>query len=315
MPVRSPSKTCHSVSDPNLSDLMVRQFFALNLRVQSEKTRRQYRFALADLEQLLGRPATIADLSDEVITRLVVHLRDVRNLHPRTCNDRRGRLNCLWRWLADKGFTTRRPTNVALPVPERSPDAWPREQLEQLMRACANANGSVGELPASVFWLAFHAVQWDTGARTGEMLDLRWEWLDWNTGWLRVPADARKGRRKPATYRLMPDTLGLLASFRKSSGLILGFELVPSRFYQLYKRLLIDAGLPSDRYSKPQKIRRSHASWLAAAGGNATDSLHHSDPKTTSRFYIDRTIAGGPAPSSLLPFRILQGDSDNKEST
>jgi integrase len=298
-----------------LIDLLEREYFALNLRIRDEKTRRQYRFAIGNFRDFLGRPPTIDDLDDDTITRLMIWLRDIRSLHPRTVNDRRGRINALWSWLANRGYTLRRPTNCALPVPTRTPRAWTREQLQQLMRACHESPGTFCGMPLSVWLVAFHALAWDTGARTTELLELRWEWIDWSTGWISVSADVRKGKRSDRVYRLLPDTLALLRSLQRHNGLVLGYDLHerqrdggpergPSRVHQIYKELLQRAGLPDSRYDQPQKLRRSHGSWLAAAGGDATASLGHSSPVTTRRSYLDPSIAA-PSPAERLPFRVL----------
>jgi integrase len=303
---------------PLLVDLMTKEYFALNVRIRDEKTKRQYRYALQNFAQFLGREPTLADLDDDTITRLMIWLRDFKQLHPRTVNDRRGRINALWTWLANRGITLRRPTNCPLEVPARTPRAWTREQLHQLIRACYDSPGTFCGLPLSTWLLAFHALAWDTGARTTELLELRWEWLDWSTAWLSVPANVRKARRSDRVYRLMPDTVALLRTFSKPLGLILEYDLHhayrqdgpergPSRVHQIYKELLQRAGLPASRYDQPQKLRRSHGSWLFAAGGDATASLGHSSPATTRRSYLDPSITA-PAPAERLPFRLL-GDA------
>ncbi len=124
------------------------------------------------------------------------------------------------------------------------------------------------------------------------------------TGLVEGPAAARKGGRFDATYRLMPDTLAVLEPFRRPEGLILYWDSCESRFYQLYRDLLIRAGLPSNRYCKPQRLRRSHASWLQAAGGDATASLGHQSPAVTRRAYLDASIIS-PGAAIALPFRVL----------
>lgn len=296
---------CKGVSmSPPLRDLCEKQYFALNVRIRDEKTRTQYRIALGNFRDFLGREGTLDDLTDDAMTRFIIWLRDVRELHPRTCNDRRSRLNALWTWLANREFLLRRPTNCPLEEPQRTPRAWTQDELRRLIRACHDSPGTIGPLPASTFWLAFHSLAWDTGARTSELLQLRWEWLDHGTGWVSVPAYARKGQKRDACYRLQPDTMAVLSTFRRPTGPILGWDYHASRFWQLYSELLTRAGLPNSRYDKPQKMRRSHGSWLAAAGGDATGSLGHLDSATTRQHYLDPRIVA-PSPSSQLPFRLL----------
>ena len=143
---------------PLLVDLMQHEYFALNVRIRDDKTKRQYRFALGNFRDFLGREPTIDDLDDDTITRLMIWLRDVRSLHPRTVNDRRGRINALWSWLANRGHLLKRPTNCPLDVPKRTPRAWTQDELRRLMAACQASPGVIGHLPASAFWTAFHCL-------------------------------------------------------------------------------------------------------------------------------------------------------------
>lgn len=60
--------------------------------------------------------------------------------------------------------------------------------------------------------------------------------------------------------------------------------------YHHLNQILLAAGIPADRRHKFHCMRRSHASWLHRAGGDATASLGHSDPAITRKFYLDRRI-------------------------
>ena len=73
-----------------------------------------------------------------------------------------------------------------------------------------------------------------------------------------------------------------------------------STFYNRLNRLLKAAHLPTDRRSKCHRVRRTHASYLTAAGGDATQSLGHSSPKTTAG-YLDPRICGTQRAVDLLP--------------
>lgn len=166
--------------------------------------------------------------------------------------------------------------------------------------------GSITNEPStgSAWRLALLALEWDTGCRASELLELRWEWLDWDRAWLIVPAAVRKGQRRDAAYGLMPDTMRLLASIRQPSGRILRWDLDRSRYYQLWKELLLAAGLPTGRHFKTQWLRRSFASHLQAGGGDATAALGHSSRSTTLNHYLDPTLTAARAGESM-PFRLL----------
>jgi integrase len=101
-------------------------------------------------------------------------------------------------------------------------------------------------------------------------------------------------------YPLKPETvdaLRLIRSPRRSRIFEICPETVPlerSRevFYKKYRRLVKDAGLPYVKgKSGPQKMRRTFASFIEAAGGNATRALKHTDRRVTEQSYLDPRIA------------------------
>jgi integrase len=60
------------------------------------------------------------------------------------------------------------------------------------------------------------------------------------------------------------------------------------------------AGLPTDAKSKFQRIRRSHATHLHIAGGDATASLGHSSDSITRRHYLDVRLLSRQSAEKLL---------------
>lgn len=291
-----------------LLDQALDQFFALG-RAPDRSTQLHYRRAVRWLGETIGRPANVADLSDDTLRATLTYLTNTRRQTPATANGARKCLASLWRWCRDRGLITTGPTIPKLKAPARTPRAWTREELQRLVQAAASSHGTICGMPARVWWLALLALEWDTGCRAGELLALRWEWLDWSRGWLIVPAESRKGQAVDGVYGLMDDTLSLLRSMRQPEGLILGWRHHRSRYWQLWTDLLRAAGLPSGRQSKTQCLRRSFASHLAIGGGNAQSALGHASGSTTARHYLDPSITTRPVGESM-PFRLLSlGDS------
>ena len=179
----------------------------------------------------------------------------------------------------------------------------------RLYRACRSYRGCLQGVPLALWWMGFHLVLWDTGERTTATLSMRWEWLDLTTGRLRVPAKSRKRGLKPALYQLTEPTLIVLRAFAKPKGPVFPCGKSQSSFYHRYERLLKKAGLPCDRSCKPQKMRRSFASWIAALGGDASAALMHDSPETTRKAYIDPLIAARP-PENRVLFRLDDGSQD-----
>ncbi len=292
----------------DIATLLETQFFLLRTGIRDEKTRAHYRRAVRWLGELLGRPARLDDLTDDHLSGVLQWLTVTRNQSATTANGARKCLACLWRWCRDRGLLTTGPTVEPLRTPIRTPRAWRREELSRLLAAARTSPGSIGGLPASTWWLTLLALSWDTGARAAELLSLRWEWIDWETGWLSVPAEARKGQHHDEVYGLADDTRELLASIRRPTGLVLGWTRDRSRYWQLWGDLLTRAGLPSDRRHKTQCLRRTFATWLEVGGGSATDALGHGSRATTTRSYLDPTLTRTRS-ADRLPFRLLAVDS------
>jgi integrase len=289
----------------DLSDFLEQQFFLLRSKTQDAKTYQHYRRAVRWLGEMLGRPALLEDLTDDHVAAAMKHLMTTRGQSAVTANGTHKCLCCLWRFARDKGLLSTGPTVSPLPTPRRTPRAWRREELARLVEAARNSTGAICGLPAGIWWSAVLAISWDTGVRAGELLSLRWDWLDFETGWLHVPAEARKGKHHDEVYGLAEDTLSLLKRMPRTTPLIFGWTTMHrSRYWQLWKELLKRAGLPATRYTATQCLRRTFATWLEVGGGSATDALGHSSRDITRRAYIDPTLTRARS-AERIPFRLL----------
>jgi integrase len=240
----------------------------------------------------LGHPATLADCTDVVLGRYLRWLVEVRGVKPQTANMYGKRIKAIWNWAARKHLVNQFPTIGNLPVAERDPVSWTEEELRALLKACGKQSGKIGSLRASDFWTAFHLVLWDGGERTGAMLAIQWSWIDFKRGYLTVPAEFRKGRIKPATYHLKPPTIAALKRIRgPEREAVFEWPFCVGTFQNKYRKLIESAGLRYvKRQTTPQQMRRTFASHLEAAGGNATKALKHSDRRCTEKSYLDPKI-------------------------
>lgn len=288
-----------------LSSMPLRKFVSdvylpQKIRVTSHKTREHYESVCTSMQRALLREPVVADVTDETICRTIRYL-ESRSLAPHTIQQRRNYMVAIANWCAKRGILPW-PAVDRYPVPRIVPKAWTLEQLSRLWKACDAFDGMYCGVRAALWWRAFHAVLWDTGERTAAVLAIRAEWIDLEAGTLEIPASVRKGGRTPMTYSLKPATVEavrpLVAFGRK---LVFNFPGCRATFYHHYTRLLKLAGLPSGRTHKPQKLRRTFASFLELAGGDATDALSHSNRKVTKEHYLDPAIVRKPPPNRLLP--------------
>lgn len=292
----------------NLADVLEKQYFLQQTRVSDEKTRIHYRRAVRRLGEMLGRAPLIGDLTDEHLAGLMQWEQMRRGVSPETANHSRKCLAALWRWCRDKDLIRGGPTVRPLKVPKRRPKALTEDELHRLVAAADRMPGTIGGLPARVWWLTLLQIEMDAGIRAGELLSLRWEWLDWETGYVHVPAEVRKGKSEDASYWLPPDTRQWLAPLRRPHGLILGFDRHVSRYYQLWDDLLEAAGLPPGRRQKTHALRRTFATALKKEGGDVTAALGHADEATARRYYLDPSASptrhAELIPEAMRPLRI-----------
>jgi integrase len=281
-----------------LTSFIEDHYFRLNPRIRSEHTRNQYRFAIKDLAESLGRVATFEDLTDDSVAGMMAHLQR-KGLAPKTINERRGRIHALWSWMAKRGLVRTWPTTPKIPEPVRIPRGWSRTQLNVLFGpAFERERVAIGGVPAPLWWKSLHFVEWDSGERISALLACEWTFLD--DGWLLVPAEVRKGQKRDMAYRLSSDTIALLSAIREPGRkFIWPWPYTPNYLWTRYKIIRQRAGLPTDRRSAFHRMRKSVASYYEAAGGNATELFQHTSRRVTMQ-YIDPTICPSRQASDIL---------------
>lgn len=276
------------------------RYFRCNLKIRSEQTRKIYRLTIKNLEVVVGHPPELSDLTDDNCAAMMLAMLDTGRAE-RTANERRARLHAFWTWLAKRGVVAKFPTTPALDIPQRAPLAWTKDELVKLIRACSQQEGKIGTLPANLWWTSLHLAMWDTGERISAMIGA--EWVHLQGEWLHLPARVRKGRKTDATYKLSAQTLAMLEKIRGDRPFIWSWPYVPMYLWVAYKKLRLKAGLPADRYSSFHRMRKSVASHLEAAGGDATEALGHASRSVTIRAYLDHRIAQREQPKDRL-FRL-----------
>jgi len=291
-----------SLVPQNLYDYFDRIYRPKKLLGKSARTARIYDLTFDRFAEFLERKPLLADLTEESIYGFLDwRLSAGRAYH--TVDKEADKLLALANYAARKRHIECFVDRPDLKPPEQPPTCWTRDQLVTLLEACRTAKGWFGGAPQSTWWLAFHYLCIATGERTEAMLSLRWDMLRGSI--LSVPANVRKGRRKAARYDLPPPVLEMLLQLKEYTvGNIFAapWKNVQSSFYKHYTQLLQRARLPTGRDFKPQKLRKTFASFLEAAGGDATSALGHVDRRTTKESYLDTSIteAGKESPGMLV---------------
>jgi integrase len=269
----------------------------LKLRGKSPRSVLLHQIAIRNFGRWLERPATLADLDDLTLARYL----DFRGTQvaPHTVERERNSLCAQWRLACDRGLLAVRPTIQPQPLPQKIPTAWTVAQLDRLFQAARHARGTVGPVPASVWFPALLTLAWESGERIGALLAAQRE--DLSGGRLAIHADARKGRREPKMHHLSAGCVAQLHAARAPGRPeVLWWPMALPSLYDRLHKILDDAGLRGKRVAFHQ-MRRSAATHLTAAGGDAQAFLGHLEPRTT-KAYIDPRILPQAAPAwSILP--------------
>lgn len=270
---------------------------------KSENTHRLYRNTISKFSRHLCRTPVIGDLNHKTVIHWLKFQLEHTTLQRATIEKDRHLLCALWRYCSRKRWAGAEPEIPKIEVPDRIPDTWSDDDMEEIVKACRRVEGTVGEADASLWWESLVRVIADSAERIGAVLQVRWSDLD-RDGWMTVRAEYRKRKSRDRRYKLRPETIEKLNELRKSAGSTkevfywpFGYNYIWNR----YKRILTKAGLSTSRRDKFHKIRRSTASAFEAAGGNATELLDHSDRKTTVQYYLDPKNMRRVQPADILP--------------
>jgi integrase len=223
----------------------------------------------------------LADLSKDDVARMHQRLRET----PVSANRAVALLSAILGWAEKIGERTD-GTNPCRHV-ERYPER-PRERLissEELARlgetlARAEADGIADWRAVALIRLLLF-----TGARLSEILTLRWEWIDTQAGWARLP-DSKTGAK---TLYFSAPALAVLAALPRREGnpYVLSGErpsapLAPPQ--KAWQRIRRAAGLPDLRI---HDLRHGFASTAVAAGDSlfiVGKLLGHRQASTTERY-------------------------------
>jgi len=266
------------------------------LKGVSARTVRLYGFTLSAWADLLGRQPEISDLDELSVARFLARRLEARSTA--TAAKDRAQIRALWEFAARRGLTDRWPQIRPIRVPERVPMAWTTEELQRLLDAAGERQGAIAGVPAGKWWRAALLACYDTGERIAAILGV--EWRDVTSRGLMFRAENRKGSTRDLWRPITQTCHEAIEATRTDRVLVWEWDRCPSNLWRHLGMICRAAGLPDDRGSKFHRIRKTHASYAAAAGLDAQRLLDHASPKTT-KAYLDPRIVRPPDATDVLP--------------
>jgi integrase len=264
-------------------------YIECNANIGSNGTAQLYRFSVRHFEKFLGRPPSVADLSDGQLAAYMRHRKKLGRM-PTTINNEAKKLLALWRYAAAPPRLLVPPPTVQVPrLSPATPHAYLRSELRRMFRTARKSNRVIGGVPVPIYYTALLSVVFDSGERIAAIIktergdyDLRGRW---------VTLRHRKHEGQIVRKRLRRSTIRavkkLFAAHDNESPF--GYVHISTVYYH-QNAIQEDAGLSVSDRRKFHAIRKSHASYLHAAGGDSTESLGHSSDEITRRVYHDPQI-------------------------
>ena len=300
-----------------LVELFETRYRAQRLGDAAATTIKGYNIVFRFLEQHLGRPATIRDLNNATAAKFQEWR--LKNVTRATVKHEMDCVRAMWRWCFDHRLTDEPIDMRALRIQYRTPRALTWEELNRVWEAIKAEQQPViitysprTEVPGALWWGAMFLTCWDTGERLNPIFELLEGNLDLEGRSVRFPAEDRKGRTADSVKELHPDTCAaierLLALYTRRTYRTKVFRWAIQRgsIWPAFGRIMERAGLPNSKDFKFHCLRKSFASHLAAAGGNVSEALGHSNGALAKKHYIDPRIA---KPGPVLELLHRPGDA------
>jgi integrase len=261
--------------------------------------------SLDRLRDFLGREPLVSDFDDLVIARFL-RWRAVTPHRGKVCSPAsvakdKAHVTALWNFAARKRLAAEFPDLPRLRVPTRPPRAYTVVEVSALIRAAKACQGAVGSVPAAWLWTTLLQCLWYTGERVGSHLRLRWREVDLDRGVVTFLGENRKGGVETIQRQIPPALVEQLRPRRGADAELVWPWLEHRAVGSLFTTLRIvcqRAGVTPRGF---HAVRKASGSYVKAGGGDATDHLGHSSPKTTRDHYLDPDITGRQSALDFLP--------------
>lgn len=259
------------------------------LRTHNAACQRQYRMTLQRWAEQLGREPTVADLDDLVVQRYLATRRAA--VKAATARKDRNQIAALHKYCAAKRYVEQFPTYPQIRAPGRIPRAYTVEDVSALLREALRKRPPMKgtRLPPHLFFSTLIRCCWESAERIGGHLAMEWQDVDLAQRFVVFRAEGRKGATRDIMRPISPQLAEWLEQIRGAEGeRVWPWTLEKSGLWHHLDMLCKRAGVVNRGF---HGLRKSAASYVAAAGGDATQLLDHSNPAITKRHYLDETIA------------------------
>lgn len=181
-----------------------------------------------------------------------------------------------------------------------APQAYTADEVTRLILEARRRPGTVDGHPAGWWWSTLIYTAWQTAERIGALLALRWADVDLASRTMLFRAETRKGRSSDLLRVITPDLAELLEPERREpeQPVWRWDRRAYTSIWVVLKAMTTKCGIRGNGF---HKLRKASASYIAAAGGDATEHLGHAKPEVTRAHYLDSRITQTRPAVEFLP--------------
>jgi len=206
------------------------------------------------------------------------------------------------------------PTVPKLKEPRRLPEAWTVDDVQLILAEVIKEPGQIDGVPANRWWYSLLLTIYYCGGRITAVRKTSPQ--DFLLDQRAIILRAEHQKQSADQYLHLPDqvvaAVAVIYSDRRQ--LVWPWPYHDRTLFKRFARILRRAGV---RYGQGrgglfQKMRRTHASYVAANGGDATFSLGHSSALVTRKHYLDPRIVGRGQVDRLPRLEVDSPDDDSR---
>ena len=258
------------------------------IAAHSEECRRQYRLTFKRWADQLGTEPTLAHLDSLTVQLYVAHRRAI--VKAATARKDRNQISAIWSYCAKRRYVEQFPTLPQVKAPGRIPRGYTVEDVSALLREAMRRKPPYRptQVPPHVFMPTLIRSCWETAERIGSHMALRWRDVDTLQRTVIFQAENRKGQTRDIMRPISEEQCLWLNQMRRDDDeLVWPWSGNRTTLWHHFGNVCTCAGVTNRGF---HGLRKSAASYVALAGGDATQLLDHSNPAITKNHYLDQTI-------------------------
>ena len=277
----------------------VQTYQPLRLLGKAPSTAQDYGYALGHFCRIVG-DLNLDDIDDVAMAEFARGLLETQK--PPTASKYLREMGAVLRFAAKKHVLAIVPEIPKLREDLASPRAFLIDEVTAILGAARQQRGSIAEVAARDWWESLILTLYDCGGRIEAVIATPTAQIDLASGWITLPAENQKQHRGQV-LRLHPDTIAACERIWDAEReRMWPWPYCRETLFVRFRRILKQADVFTWKGTGSlfHRLRKSCASYAAAAGLDPQVQMGHSSSAVTAR-YLDERIVRRTHAADVLP--------------